>query len=157
MSGSDDRPKRSWREIDQMRSQGSTGDRNERRPRGPLAEARAKEATKAYLKDADKLFYSLKGEELGKAMRDAHGSPKLAETCRVYLEQVGMPRDPALLSLMVDSAERELMTAALDAMLQLAQAGQLSASSSLKTQLRPLCEHSDDNIAGAAEDLLDLL
>ena len=52
----DERPRRSWREIDQMRdgSRGRSGD--ERRPRGAAAEARAKAATQQYLKHADELF-----------------------------------------------------------------------------------------------------
>ena len=69
MGGDDDRPKLSWSEIDKLRSQ-APRDRSEPRPRGKHAEARAKEATRAYLKDADRLFSSPKAEELAKAMDD---------------------------------------------------------------------------------------
>ena len=97
MSGDDyDRPKLSWREIDQRRSQGSTK-RGERRPRGKAAEAREAAAARGYLKDADELFSSPQAEEMANAMRDAHGSAGFVEACHAYRTEVGVPRDPGLL------------------------------------------------------------
>ena len=155
MSGDDhDRPKLSWREIDQRRSQGSSG-RGDARPRGKAAEAREAEASRGYLKDADRLFASPEAEELAKAMRDAHGSPEFVEACRAYRARLGTPRDPALLSLFLDSADADLVSTALEALLALAQGDGFEASAGLRSQLRSLAESPDDNIAGAAEDLVD--
>lgn len=157
MSGDDyDRPKLSWREIDQRRSQGSTN-RGQRGPRGKAAEARAVEASRAYLKDADRLFSSPEAEELAKAMRDAHGSPEFAPACHAYRVRLGTPRDPVLLSLFLDSGDADLVSAALEALLALAEGDGLEASAGLRSQLRLLAESPDDDIAGAAEDLIEVL
>ena len=157
MSGDDyDRPKLSWREIDQRRSQGSTN-RGQRGPRGKAAEARAAEASRGYLKDADRLFYSPEAEELAKAMRDAHGSAGFVEACHAYCAELGVPRDPALLSLFLDARDADLVSLGLEALLLLAQADGLEVSAGLRSQLRLLAESPDDNVAGAAEDLIELL
>ena len=56
MSGGDDeRPRRSWREIDRMRD-GSGHRPEERKPRGKAAEALSRQATQTYLKQIDGLF-----------------------------------------------------------------------------------------------------
>jgi len=156
MSGDDERPKRTWREIDQMRS-GARVDRGEGRPRGKAEEARAAEAAKAYLKQADGLFSSPRGEALAKDLRDAHGSKGFDAACHAYRDELGMPVDVALLSLFLDVGEVALLADALESLLQLARGDGLEASSGLRTQLRLLSEHGDDNVAGAAEDLLELL
>ena len=62
------------------------------------------------------------GERLAREMREARGTPDLAGACRAYRDAVGLPEDPAQLSLFLDSGDPELVLAALGA-LRAAQAG----------------------------------
>jgi hypothetical protein len=160
MADDGDRPRLSWREIDQRRDSAAPKPRpGERRPQGQAAEARAAEATKEYLKEIDKMFVEGKGgaegEALTRAVRDAHGTPELGEACQAYRDKLGLPSDAALLSIFLDANEAELVVASLEHMLELQSAGSLEATSGLKAQLRILAQSFDDSIAGAAEDLLD--
>jgi hypothetical protein len=160
MTGDSDRPRLSWREIDQRRDSAGPRPRpGERRARGQAAEARAVEATKEYLKEIDKMFVEGKGgaegEALAKAVRDAHGTPELGEACQAYCEKLGLPTEVALLSIFLDANESELVIATLEHMLDLQRATSLEATQGLKAQLRTLAQSFDDSIAGAAEDLLD--
>ncbi len=152
----DDRPKRTFSELDRLRREG--GGPGERRPRGKAAEARAKQATTAYLKEADKIFSSAsggaEGERLAGEMRKAHGTPDLAGACRAYLDALGVPGEAELLALFLDSGETDLQAAALRALLELQRAGSLQASAGLKSQVRVLEQDFDDEVAEAAEDLL---
>jgi hypothetical protein len=161
MSGDDrdryDRP--SWREIDRMRSGTQRRDPRDRRPHGKAAEERAAAATTQYLREVDKHFAGAKdvseGAELESALRDAHGTPALADACRAYRDAVGLPSDPALLGFFLDSGEPELVVAALDALLEAQTAGSLEIRSGLKSQLRVLAEGFDDDVASRAEELLE--
>lgn len=152
----EDRPRLSWREIDQRRSGTHTPSD---RPRGRHAEkVHAKQKHEA-LQAADSLFtMELGGQQgamLAKAMRDAHGSPELAEACRAYVAEIGTPNDSALLSLLLDSGDSALIVLALEALLGLSNADSLERSAGLKSQLRALSQHSDDTIAGISEELLE--
>ncbi len=162
MSGRDDdrdeRRRRSWREIDRMRD-GSGQRRNERKPRGQAAEARSRHATQAYLKQLDGLFAKdrggAEGERLAQAVRQAHGTPGLAEACAAYRDAVGFPGDPELASLFLDSGDRELVAGALAALAEAHAREPVTLGAGLRSQLRLLAEDPDDDVAGAAEDLLD--
>jgi hypothetical protein len=153
---SDDRPKRTFSERDRMRREGG-GDR-ERRPRGKADEARLRQATSAYLKQADKLFSSAEGgtegERLASEVRKSHGTPELVAACRSYVEAVGPPRDPSLLSLFLDCGDAELVVIALQTLLSLRREGAFEPTAGLRSQLRVLEQDFNDAIAEAAEDLL---
>ncbi len=156
MSGDDrdERPRKSWREIDRARD-GTTHGGAERRPRGAAAEARSRQATKQYLEQIEGIFAGdpggAEGEGLARAVRDAHGTPELSAACAAYRDAVGYPSDPALASIFLDSGQRELVVGALEALV----AGPPDAlPAGLRSQLRLLAEDADDEIAGAAEDLL---
>jgi len=155
-----ERPKRSWREIDQLRD-GTRRRSDEPRPRGRAAEARAKRATEEYVKSLDGLFAKdtggAEGDRLAEAIRDAHGSPGLAEACHAYLDALGIPLDPALLSLFLDAPESHLIREALRGLTAGQAEGGLEISGGLRSQLRMLAEDSDDEIAEAAEALLESL
>lgn len=156
MSGDDrdERPRKSWREIDRARD--GTGRRSdEPRPRGAAAEARSRQATKQYLEKAQGLFAGKRGgaaaEALARAVRDAHGTPALPAACAAYRDALGYPSDPGLASIFLDAAQRELVVGTLEALA----AGPPDAwTAGLRSQLRLLAEDADDEIAGAAEDLL---
>ena len=163
MSGDDDRPgfldreKKSFSERDRERRErrGSA----ERRPSGPAQQARVASAKKQYLQQIDSLFAKGKGgaegERLARVVRDARGTPEAAAACRAYLAAVGAPSDAALLACFLDSAEPDVVLPVLEALSARHAAGELRAASGLRTQLRLLAQHPDDEVASAAEELLD--
>ncbi len=163
MSGDDDRPyereKKSFSELDRIRREGrSPGDRE---PRGAASKARADTAAKQYVKRLDGILSGGKGdsdsEQLAKAVRDAHGTPKLAAACRAYRDALGMPEDGALLSVFLDSADAGLVVPGIEALRDAHEARTLTVTKGQKTQLRTLALGSDDAIADAAEELLEVL
>ncbi len=151
-----ERPRRSWREIDQMRD-GARHRRDERRPRGAAAEARARTATAQYLKRADQLFSGgrggAEGERLAAAVRAAEDGPALAAACAAYRDALGVPDDPALLTRFLDSGDRALVVGALGALAAARERG-ASLGSGVRSQVRMLAGDPDDEIAEAAEALL---
>lgn len=164
MSRDDDRPswtdreKKSFSELDRLRREGRSG---ERAPRDERARARADAASKQYRKEIDALFTKGKGgaeaTRLARAMRDAHGTPALADACRAHRDAVGVPGDPGDLGIYLDCGDPELVVAALEALLSLHQAGSLSVGTGLSSRIRMLSQDADDGIAEAAEDLLAAL
>jgi phage I-like protein len=161
---SDERPKLSWREIDQRRDRSRHVSSGERKPRGRAAEVRAKDATQRYLKELDDTMFgqaagkpgSTEGR-LAQAIRDAQGTAGLAEACRAYLETLGVPEDTALLAAFLDSRERELVLAALESMAARAEEGGLEVSAGLRAELRMLADEADDEVAEVAEEILERL
>lgn len=158
-SGDGERPKRSWREIDQLRS--GARPRDEQRPRGRYAEAQAKRAAAQYTKQLDAMFSTgeggARGEELATAMREAHGSPALAEACRAYLAEIGVPADGELLGMFLDAGDAALTAAALEATLARVREGAAELSKGLRRQIETLAEGFDANTADLAEEILELL
>ena len=158
MNGDDERrERRSWREIDRQRDGARSSE--ERRPRSAAERERASAATKQYLKQVDGMFSPGKGgseaASLAKAMRAAHGTPGLAAACRAYREALGVPQDTALLSLFLDCGDPELVVAGLESLSALAETGDLELSRGQRSQLRVLAQDANDDIAGAAEDLIE--
>ena len=155
--GDDDRPRRSWSEIDKLRDRPRSRS-DERRPRGAAAEARSSVATKQYLKKmGDQLFAGGKGDAGGdeaRAVREAHGTRELAAACRTYLNEQGSPDDASLAALFLDAEAVDIQVAGLEALTRLHAAGGLSVSSGMRTQLRILSESSNDDVAYLAEELL---
>jgi hypothetical protein len=115
-----DREKKSFSELDRMRRDKSSGP--ERTPRSAAGRARAEAAAKQYLKEIDGLFSKGKGgaetERLERAMRDARGTPGLAAACRAWLDAVGPPEATSVVSLFLDSGDRELVLEGLAALLR---------------------------------------
>jgi hypothetical protein len=156
----DERPRRSWREIDRMRDGGDRGDEHAR-PRDRAGQARVRQATGQYLKQVDRLFAKEAGgaesAALAAAVRDAHGTEGLAAACHAYRDALGIPRDAALLSLFLDSGDAGLVAPALEALLEAHREGRLEVKSGLKSQLRLLAQDRDDAVAEPAEELLERL
>jgi hypothetical protein len=151
-----DREKKSFSELDRIRREGRSA--GEHRPRDRASQARAEAATGAYLKEIDGLFGAGKAgdrEKLVHAMLDARGTPEQAAACRALLEGVGPPTDARQVSCFLDCGETELVLAGLVATRAAHSAGSLEMTAGLRTQLRMLAENPDDDIAGAAEDLLE--
>ncbi len=151
-----DRPRRSWREIDAMR--GKSRHTSSPEPRGPAARERSRAATQHYLKQLDGLFSKAKGgaqgERLEKAVRDAFGTPAMADACRAYRDALGLPEDTGLLTLFLDARDPEILRGVLEALHAAQRAGKLRATSGLRTQLRLLLQEPDDVVAESAEELL---
>ena len=162
MSGDDrswmDREKRSFSELDRLRRERRSS--GEQRPRGKAAQERSEAATKQYVKEIDGLFSKGNKAELERittAMRDAHGTPGLADACRVYHRTVGLPDEASLISLFLDTGEPELILVGLEALRTSHGKGTLKVTSGLRSQLRILSESADDEVAEAAEEFLDAL
>lgn len=153
----DDREKLSFSERDRIRREGGQGN-GERRPRGEAAERRSKEATSAYLKEADKLFSDAQGGTDGeaaiKAVMDAHGTPGFTDACRAFRESVGVPATASLLSLFLDAEDVGLVAEAIRALGAGLESGDLEISRGIKSQLRVLEQSPDDDVAYEAEELL---
>lgn len=161
MSGDerDERPRRSWSEIDRARDRPRRRDEAPR-PRGPAAAARAQAATRQYLAAVERQLFarpgapaSPAGARLAAAVRAAVGTPALDDACRAYLEQVGPPAEPALASAFLDARDRALRLAALRALAGAPPAGAFGAG--LRAQLRMLADGLDDELAEAAEAVLE--
>jgi len=164
MGRDDDRPswverdKKSFSELDRMRRERRSGP--EPSPQSPAAQARAAQATKQYVKQIEGTFSSGKKERLEKlaqAMRDARGTPGLADACRAYRNALGLPADARHISCFLDAGDRELVVDGLEALRQAHQAGGLEVTPGLRTQLRMLAEDPDDEVAERAEELIELL
>lgn len=153
-----EREKLSFSELDRRRRE--RRDDRERRPQGEKARQRTADATKRYLKQIDGLFGAKGGaekERLARAMRDAHGTPGLAEACRAYRDAVGMPGSARDLALFLDSGDPELVVAGLEGLRAGHEAGALELSSGLRSQVRLLAQDRDDAVAETAEELLERL
>jgi len=152
-----ERPRRSWREIDRMRD--GSGGAQERGPRGAAEQARADAASRAYRKQLDQRFTREKGgaegQRLAKAMRDAHGTPALADACRAYRDAVGPPVEAANISLFLDCGDPELILVGLDALRSSREAGTLEPTPGLRRQLRMLVQDAHDEVADTAEEILE--
>lgn len=162
MSGDDrswvDREKKSFSELDRQRRERRPSD--EKRPRGKVAEERAEVATKQYIKEIDGLFSQGKKaefEQITTAMRNAHGTPGLADACRVYHQAAGLPGEASLISLFLDTGDPEMILLGLEALRIGHENGSVKVTSGLRSQLRILAEDADDEVAEGAEELLDAL
>ena len=106
----------------------------------------------------DALFSNEKGgsdvEQLGRALREARGTPGLADACRAYLEGVGPPSDARYIVCFLDAGDHDLILEGLRALEACREQGTLEATPGLRTQLRMLAQEPDDEVAEAAEDLL---
>lgn len=149
-----EREKKSFAELDRARRERSDAGN---RPRSPGDQAKEKAATKQHLAQADALFGGKREEveALVRAMHDARGSDGLGAACRATLDAVGAPTDLRDVSCFLDSGDVELVRVGLQQLLALHEAGDLPASSGLRTQLRMLSQDSDDEVAERAEELLE--
>lgn len=149
----DERPKLTFAELDKRRRGENVG-RDE--PRGRRAQQEQRRAAADALKQADAVFSAGRGGggHLAQQMRDTHGTSEFGDACRSYLEEIGLPEDPSLLALLLDTGERDVVVAALERLLETKNAGSLEIGSGLRSQLRVLEQDRDDTIAGISEELL---
>jgi len=153
-----DREKKSFSELDRQRREGRGV--SDDRPRGKQAEERSAAATKQYLKAADGIFSGGSKAEvarLGTAMRDALGTPGLADACRAYHAMAGPPAEASLISLFLDSGERDVILLGLNALESARASAAVEITGGLRSQLRTFEQDSDDEIAESAEALLESL
>jgi hypothetical protein len=152
-----DRDKKSFSERDRERRE-KRGPEERRSPR-PAQQAQLAAAKKQYLKQADTIFAKGKGgaegDRLALAVRDARGTPGLAAACRAYRDAAGAPSDAGLVACFLDAGEPDVVLIGLEALRVECAGGSLQATPGLRTQLRMLAQDPDDEVASAAEDLLD--
>ena len=163
MSRDDDRPgfldrdKKSFSERDRQRRE-KRGPEERRAPR-PDQQARVASAKKQYLEQIDGIFAKGKGgaegDRLAQAVRAARGTPGLAAACRAYRDAVGAPSDAALVACFLDAGCADVVLVGLEAVRAERSAGSLQPTPGLRTQLRMLVQDSDDEVASAAEELLE--
>lgn len=155
----DERPRRSWAEIDRLRDS-PRARRDSRTARDPADPHRARDAAQQYLKKLDQQLFAKRpqgggeAERLAAAVRGALGTPALTDACRAYLDAAGPPADPTLLAAFLDARERSVQRAALEALRAGLAAGRLALTGGLRAQLRTLAEGLDDELAEAAESAL---
>lgn len=155
----EDRPRPSWSELDKRRGKPRPST-PERKPRGAAAEALSRSATQSYLKKLDSQLFSKTGAggapaaKLAAAVRDALGTPDLDAAARAYLDQIGPPREVALVAAFLDARDRTLRLAALAAWAEEIGAGRGTPTPGLRAQLRTLAAGADDELADRAEEIL---
>ncbi|NNL86316.1 MAG: hypothetical protein HKP27_11715 [Myxococcales bacterium] len=151
----DERPKLSFSERDRLLKEKKQG---YGAPRGRAAEERAKAATDEALKQASDLFAAGKGGAEGKrladAVQEARGSAGFAQACSEYVAGLGAPSDPKLASAFLDADAVPVLKAGLEGLLTAKADGNLVLDRGLRSRLRMLAEHADDDVAYGAEELL---
>jgi len=152
----DDRPKRSWREIDQMRDK--SGNRSEPRsgggPRGrPLESTQAYRAYKTQLNkvfDGGGLPEALKSKldetSVGaeaKAKKKAGGaiveSKTLSETkttLEAFRQQFGFPQEEEVLARLIDVSDEDLIRETLETLVALVRQGPLKKANLIKSKVK---------------------
>ena len=162
MSGDDrswlDGEKPSFSDLDRRRRERRSS--GEQAPRSKAARERSEAATSQYLKEIDGLFShgdKARIERLVTAMRDARGTPGLADACRAYHEAAGLPSEAPLISLFLDTGDGDVILLGYESLRTGAEKGVITLSGSLRSQLRILAEDPDDAIAEGAEELLEAL
>jgi hypothetical protein len=156
-----DRPEReklSWREIDQRRDGSRHVARTERpaaRPGSPRAERLRRQA----LKEAHKVFEGKQGTpEHQKAVRELHrhfGTKKFLSLARQYLREYGQPRDWALLFLLLDLPDPEVVVSFLEKMAALFPSRTLREQQAFLSKLRTLSALAEEpDVRETAEELL---
>jgi len=152
-----DRDKKSFSERDRERRERRSPE--ERRAQRPAQQAQVAAAKKQYLQQIDGFFAKGKGgaegDRLALAVRDARGTPGLAAACRAYRDVAGAPSDAGLLACFLDAGEADVVLVGLEALRAARAGGSLQGTPGLRTQLRMLAQDPDDDVASAAEDLLD--
>lgn len=151
-----DREKKSFAELDRMRREGG-GRGAASHPQGKAAGERRAAVTQQSLREADGLFSGgRRGEaaRLAEAVRDALGTPELAEACRAYHAAAGPPKEPSVISCFLDAGDREIILLGLRALEAARSVDSFEPTGGLRSQLRILAEDADDEIAETAEDLL---
>ncbi|MBN1960777.1 MAG: hypothetical protein JW841_07500 [Deltaproteobacteria bacterium] len=172
---SDDRPKRSWREIDQMREK-SGHRRNERPTANPRLERT--QAYRSYKTQLNKLFdggglpdvlknkLAEKGigneakrkKELASAISAANNSKQLQKTVSEYKESFSNLEDEEALATMLNSDNEKFVLAAIIDIDKLLSEGILKRGASLKARLKTaIMTLESPRIKEQAKELLDKL
>ena len=175
-SGNDDRPKKSWREIDQSREKGSA-----RRESGGGSNPRLErsQAYRSYKTQLNKLFDGggimpeALGDKLGgsgvatdaKARKEAAAaiaaatSPKVMRAAlQAFVAVHGFPEDEEVLAKVLDMGEESAILKAIETLAALQADGRLKRAASLKARLKTAQMTQDDpDIRSAAAALLGKL
>ena len=174
MSKDDDRPRKSWSEIDKARN--TSPNRRERREDGGSPRLReTSREYRSYKSQLNKLFdgsgavpdalkSTLEGVEMAedvKAAREAHQEMlaaltprKILRAYRKFREICDFPRDKPALEKLLDLDEEDIVLEALLVLAELADAGEIKRSSSLKMRVQQAQMTVDTNEVKRAGDVL---
>ncbi len=178
MAGDDeDRPKKSWREIDAQRDK--SGHRSEEpKGRGKPGRIERSQAYRSYKTQLDKLF---SGGALPEALKEKLGdggiaveakarkaaaelilaatSPKAIEAAlAAYEGQHGFPEDEAVLARLLDLSKEAVLQRAIATIGRLRDEGRLKRAQSLKARLNTVAMTADDpEVQAAARALMGRL
>ena len=174
MAGDDDRPKKSWSEIDKARA--TSPQRKERRSEGGGQRLHENSREyRSYKSQLNKLFdgagvvpdalkTKLEGVEVsagGKEARnarqeilDALTPRKILKAYNKFREVSEFPRDKAVLEKLLDLDEDDIVLEALEVLAELADEGAIKRSSSLKMRIASAQMTIDTNEVKRAGDLL---
>jgi len=154
-SDDEDRPKRSWREIDQMRD--GSAHRKEVRPQsGGGRRVETSQAYRAYKTQLNRLFdgggvpAALKEKlaeanvgadakarkEAGKTIVSASGAAEAGAALEKYKEQFGFPSDEEVLARLLDLSDETVVHDALSALTSLRQEGVLKKATLIKAKIK---------------------
>lgn len=172
----DDRPKKSWRELDRKRDQSSHrgGGSEERGPSSMRENSRAYRSYKSQLDQMwqggalpealqDKLPAGTGGsankkKELLEALRGAVKSRDVFKALKAYREVFGFPQDEDALAKLVDLDDDAVVLEALQTIDALHQEGRLKRSTSFKARLKTVKMTCDSpEVLSLAERLLQSL
>lgn len=163
----DDRPKRSWKEIDQAKTLG-------KKPKDDGGSAPSggpnRYAYNSYKNQLNRLFdqggmgalTSPEGAAGPMAQRQAeqallqHKTPKaFATAVRAYIDEHGLPKDPAVLMACFDLTDESLVMQALTAVQALLDAGTIKRLQALRSRLNTLVlSHDAPKILASAKAML---
>lgn len=161
--GYDDRPKRSWSEIDKMRDgkrSGSSGARGREKLESSATYSRYKSAADAFFSGSalpDALAEKVDPTGEGKARKDALKKLRDTEDVRAfyalskeYVEKYDLPDDPYLLDRLVGHPNEGLVERALAKITELLDAGAFKVPKSLAQRLKSLEVTSDSSSVQAS-------
>lgn len=169
---SDERPRRSWKEIDQMRDGSRRKDERERAPTGGPRSQRSYRAAldRAFNSGAVGQLVREKDEESGEeidetkanliaAINDAEDRPSITKAVDEYYEQYqALPNDPDALAKAVQHKKSKFQLEAMERLLEIAAERPPRRVRALLGQLRFIRDTADDpELETVAQQLLDLL
>ena len=169
MAGDDDKPRKSWREIDQARESGRSG-------RGEHRDSGLKETSREYRNYKSKLNALFEGsgdadakgrvprresmidKPAARSIVDAVGPKAIKEALAAYRAEHGFPEDEEALGKILDLSDEALVLEALSTVARLHGEGKLKRAAALKARIKTAQATIDDrDVQARAREVLALL
>ena len=171
MAHNDDRPKKTFSELDKMRKEGRQGGERDRGP-GKLERTQAyksyktqlnklfdgtgelPEALKSKLEDAGVAEAAKAKQEAAQKVLTALSPRKLRKAFKAYRAEYGFPEDEGLLNKLLESDDEDVLLEVMEAMDRLLSDGLFKAGPALKARIQSAQILVDDPSVKAAGDKL---